>query len=90
MPEAIEEPVLRPKFKLTRDEIAKVIADATGQKPKPGFHSVTLVMQMDGESGMLQWVDAANRTNLVTPKVQQSTPEKPKTKGPNGNDNTNG
>ena len=65
MPEQIDVPTLRPQYKLDRNEIASLVEGATGQKPKDGFHSVTLTMQMDGEAGMLTWVDAANRVKPV-------------------------
>ena len=89
MPEEVKEETLRPVFKLSRDEIAKLVEDVTGQKPKEGFHSVTLTMQMDGEQGTLQWVNAANRAKPVA-VATKSIPRVGKKKVKSGNNPTNG
>lgn len=85
MPEEVKQKTLRPAYKLSREEIAKLVEDATGQKPDNGFHSVTLTMAMDGESGNLQWVDAANRVGIPKPVSKPKVP-----KGKNANNSTNG
>ena len=92
MPEEVKQETLRPVYKLTRDEIAKVVEDATGQKPNEGFHSVTLTMQMNGESGTMTWVNAANRDNFVAPNTKQIPPVKTKKgkKVTNGDNPANG
>ena len=90
MPEALNKPTLRPQFKLSRDEISKLVEDTTGQKPKNGFHSVTLTMQMDGEAGTLTWVDAAERIKSVAPSTKAIPPIKPKSNGKNSNSGPKG
>ena len=87
MPESLNEQTLRPKFKVSRDEIAKAVEAATGQKPKDGFHSVTMTMQMDGEAGKIEWVDAANR---VTSQAKQTKTIPRVEKGKSGNNPANG
>ena len=80
MPEQIDVPTLRPQYKLDRNEIASLVEGATGQKPKDGFHSVTLTMQMDGEAGTLTWVDAANRAKPVAASTKSIPPVDPNAK----------
>ena len=77
MPEELQAQTLRPQFKLSRGEISKLVEDTTGQKPKNGFHSVTLTMQMDGEAGTLTWVDAAERVKAVARATKAIPPVKP-------------
>ncbi len=86
MAEEIKQPVLRPQFKLSRDEIANAVEGMTGQKPKDGFHSVTLTMGMDGNSGNLTWVDAANLIPSLAPPPKKIPPAKKA----NGNTPKNG
>ena len=76
MPEELQPQTLRPQFKLSRDEISKLVEDSTGQKPKDGFHSVTLTMQMDGETGTLTWVDAAQRAKAIAKSTKPIPPVK--------------
>jgi len=85
MPEELQAQTLRPQYKLTRDEIAKLVEDTTGQKPKDGFHSVTLTMQMNGDAGTLTWVDAAERVKAVAKATKPIPPVKP-----NGKNNNSG
>lgn len=79
MPKEVKQPVLRPTFEFERDEVLQMIEQATGQKPKPGSHSVTMIMKPDGETAVLTWVDAEERV-LLNPIPQT---EKPKPNGPN-------
>lgn len=85
MPEEVKQKTLRPAYKLSRDEVAKLIETATGQKPADGFHSLTVTMAMDGESGQVTWVDAANRPNQIAKAQKPKIP-----KGNLGNNTTNG
>lgn len=77
MPEPIEKPVLRPAFKLSRQELASVIETATGQKPKDGFHNLIVSQSMDGSTGSISWVDAAGQLKTAQPKEAKTSAKKP-------------
>ena len=77
MPEEIKEQVLKPKYTLTRAELASLIEHATGRKPKSGFTGLSVAQLVDG-TGRIMWVDAETPEAEKTPA--KLTPTKP-TKG---------
>lgn len=67
MPEEIKQTVLKPRFKLSKDELAKLIEGTTGQKPKSGFVGLSVSQLVDG-SGIITWVDSEGPATAQTEK----------------------